>query len=146
LTRGRGSPPRFAGVDEHLFVNSQGVFCRVTDIVPVARMQELHLTQGPLARLRKQVMLEVGTPPGPAEARAPGREEYEGRALLDALVGYAKQARVPEAGTERWQTRATLSRENASGERPDGPGAHGDGGSETEGPEGPMTGTERRVG
>ncbi|HIY42317.1 MAG TPA: PH domain-containing protein [Candidatus Nocardiopsis merdipullorum] len=142
LTRGQSSSPRFAGVDEHLFVSSQGVFCRVTDIVPVARMQELRLTQGPLARLRKQVALEVGTPPGPAEARAPGREEYEGRALLDVLVGYAKQARVPEAGTERWQTRATLRRGNASGERPEGSRTHGDGGSGTEGPEGPTTGTE----
>src|SRR5699024_12383710 len=83
LTRGQSSSPRFAGVDEHLFVSSQGVFCRVTDIVPVARMQELRLTQGPLARLRKQVTLEVGTPPGPAEARAAGRAEDGGRALLD---------------------------------------------------------------
>lgn len=130
LVRGRGRWPRFVGADEHLFVSSQGMFCRVTDVVPVERVQELRLTQGPLARLRKQVTLGVDTPPGPADARAPGREEAEGRALLDALVRYGRQARVPEAGTERWETRATLSRESVAGERVERRESHGDSGSE----------------
>lgn len=134
LARGEGPLSRFVGADEYLFVSSQGVFCRVTDIVPVERVQELRLTQGPWARLRKRVTLGADTPPGPADARAPGREESEGRALLDALVGHGRQARVPGAGTERWETRATLSRGSASGERSESPETHGDGGAEVEGP------------
>src|SRR5699024_2039927 len=110
--------------DEHLFVSSQGTLCRVTDMVPVERMQELRLTQGPLSRLRKRVTLSVDTPPGPADARAPGRDANEGRALLDTLVRHGRQARVPAAGTERWETRANLTRERPSRERPESD--HGD--------------------
>ena len=106
-----------AGVDERLFVSVRGMFCRVTEIVPVERMQTLRLSAGPIARARGRATVDVDTPPGPVSARAADREAGEGRRFLDALVEYGRRARVPSAGTERWATRATL---HAEPSRPEG--------------------------
>lgn len=98
------------GVDERLFVSAHGLFCLVTEVVPVERVQAVRLVAGPLARFTGRVAVDVDTPPGPVRARASGREAEEGRRFLDALVEYGRRARVPSAGTERWATRATLTR------------------------------------
>ncbi|MFE3458482.1 PH domain-containing protein [Nocardiopsis aegyptia] len=98
------------GVDERLFVSTRGPFCRVTEIVPVERVQTLRITAGPLERLTGRVSVDVDTPPGPVRAHAALREAVEGRGLLDALVDHGRRARVPEAGTERWATRSTEAR------------------------------------
>lgn len=103
-----------AGVDERLFVSVRGLFCRVTEIVPVERMQTLRLSSGPLAQLRGRATVDVDTPPGPVTARAADREAGEGRRFLDALVEYGRRARVPSAGTERWATRATMHGESVT--------------------------------
>ena len=107
-----------AGVDERLFVSVRGVFCRVTEIVPVERMQTLRLSAGPIARLRGRVTVDVDTPPGPVSARATDRGAAEGRRFLDALAEAGRRARVPSAGTERWATRATMHAESGQRERP----------------------------
>ncbi|MFE1167793.1 PH domain-containing protein [Nocardiopsis sp. NPDC058789] len=100
--------PQAVGVDERLFVSVRGLLCRVTEIVPVERMQALRLSAGPVAQLRGRVTVDVDTPPGPVTARAADREAGEGRRFLDVLVENGRRARVPSAGTERWATRATM--------------------------------------
>ncbi|MFE9244226.1 PH domain-containing protein [Nocardiopsis sp. NPDC006938] len=100
--------PHAVGADERLFVSVRGALCRVTEVVPVERMQGLRLSAGPIAQLRGRVTVDVDTPPGPVAARAVDREAVEGRRLLDALTQYGRRARVPSAGTERWATRATM--------------------------------------
>ncbi len=119
LVPNRRRAPNLAGTDEHLFVTTRGLLCRVTDVVPVERMQTLRLTAGPLARLTGRVSLDVDTPPGPADARATGRAAAEGRGLLDALVGSARRALVREAGTERWATRSTEGPSEGAGDTPE---------------------------
>ncbi|MFJ9557368.1 PH domain-containing protein [Nocardiopsis sp. NPDC101807] len=102
--------PGLVGVDRRLFISTRGLFCQVTEIVPVERVQSLRLTAGPLARFTGLVSVDVDTPPGPVRARASAREAGEGRRLVDALAAYGRRARVPSAGTERWATRSTLER------------------------------------
>jgi putative membrane protein len=106
------------GVDEHLFVSTRGLFCLVTEIVPVERVQTARLVAGPLARLTGRVAVDVDTPPGPVRARAHGRQAREARRFLDALAEHGRRARVPAAGTERWATRATLTRRTGAAGRP----------------------------
>ncbi|GAB3712989.1 PH domain-containing protein [Nocardiopsis oceani] len=112
-----------AGVDARLFVSVRGIFCRVTEIVPVERMQVLRLSSGPLSQLRDWATVHVETPPGPVAARAADREAVEGRRFMDALLEYGRRARVPTAGTERWATRATMhgdaAAERGSAEEPE---------------------------
>ncbi len=137
LVPNRGPVPSLVGVDERLFVSSRGLFCLVTEIVPVERVQTVRLVAGPLARLTGRAAVDVDTPPGPVRARAAGREAGEARRFLDALVEYGRRARVPAAGTERWATRSTLSR------RPSGRPPRGEAGADTASPEvgGPGTGS-----
>ncbi|WP_036553520.1 PH domain-containing protein [Nocardiopsis sp. CNT312] len=111
--------PRSAGVDARLFVGAHGLFCKVTEIVPVERVQSLRLVAGPLSPLTGRVSFEVDTPPGPVRARTCGRTAREGRALLDSLVDFGRRARVPEAGTERWETRSTLGPRGWGGDTPE---------------------------
>ncbi|WP_086003338.1 PH domain-containing protein [Nocardiopsis halotolerans] len=127
LVPNRSPVPSMVGVDERLFVSTRGLFCTVTEVVPVERVQAARLVAGPLSRFTGRVTVDVDTPPGPVRAEAPGREAGEARRFLDALVEYGRRARVPSAGTERWATRATLTRRPGpagSGrptfERPDG--------------------------
>ena len=127
LVVNRGLLPNAAGVDERLFVSVRGLFCRVTEIVPVERMQTLRLSSGPLAQLRGRATVDVDTPPGPVTGRASDRDAAEGRRFLDALVEYGRRARVPSAGTERWATRATMHGESVP---------KGDEGEKSEIPEG----------
>ncbi|MBQ1080199.1 PH domain-containing protein [Nocardiopsis sp. B62] len=112
LVDNRGPLPHAVGVDERLFVSVRGILCRVTEIVPVERMQALRLSAGPVAQLRGRVTVDVDTPPGPVSARATDRNASEGRRFLDALVEHGRRARVPSAGTERWATRATMHGES----------------------------------
>jgi len=99
------------GADEYLFVTTRGLFCRITDVVPVERVQALRLAEGPWSRLTGRLTAGADTPPGPADGRAHGLESGHARSLLDALVVHGRRARGPEAGTERWATRATLNRD-----------------------------------
>ena len=103
------------GVDDRLFVTVSGVFCQVTEIVPMERVQSLQLVAGPWARFTGRATVGVGVPPGPVRARARRGEAAQARRLLEEMVVLGRRARVPAAGTERWETRATLT-------RPEGPG------------------------
>lgn len=138
LVPNQGPFRALVGVDERLFVSTRGLFCLVTEIVPVERVQAVRLVAGPLARFTGRVAVDVDTPPGPVRAKASGRGVEEGRRLLDALVEYGRRARVTAAGTERWETRANLTRRPTS-VRP-GSGQSGSGGPEPRGPEGPEPG------
>lgn len=126
LVPNRSPVPSLMGVDEHLFISIRGLFCLVTEIVPVERVQAVRLVAGPLSRFTGRVAVDVDTPPGPVRAKAPGRDAGEARRFVDALVEYGRRARVPAAGTERWETRSTLTRRRGRVEEPDrgiaGPG------------------------
>jgi len=124
LVPNRSWTPGMVGVDQRLFVSTKGLFCLVTEIVPVERVQALRLTAGPLARFTGLVSVDVETPPGPVRAHASAREAGEGRGLVDALAAYSRRARVPSAGTERWATRSTLPRRQDAEDH----GEPGDGG------------------
>lgn len=116
LVPGRKGSRSLVGVDAHLFVTVSGLFCRVTEVVPMERVQALRLTAGPLSRFTGRVAFGVGVPPGPVRARAQNREAAEARRLLDEMVDLGRRARVPAAGPERWATRATMTRAEDSGE------------------------------
>ncbi|MFY7064452.1 PH domain-containing protein [Nocardiopsis changdeensis] len=115
LVPGRKGSRSLVGVDAHLFVTVSGLFCRVTEVVPMERVQSLRLTAGPLSRFTGRVAFGVGVPPGPVRARAQNREAAEARRLLDEMVDLGRRARVPAAGPERWATRATMTRAEDSG-------------------------------
>lgn len=107
LYRAARGPGEAAGLDTGLFVAMHGVFCRVIEIVPTARVQTVRLSAGPLSLFTKTAAVEVDTPPGPVRARAAGRSAAGGRRLVDSLAEYGHTARTGAAGPERWVTRAT---------------------------------------
>ncbi len=97
------------GVDEQLFVVRRGLFCRITEIVPHVRAQNLRMTAGPINRWRGVAAVDADTPPGPIRARAAGRDLAEARRVLDGVAEYAHAARRTTAGPERWATRSEVS-------------------------------------
>lgn len=105
-----------AGADEHLFVTSAGLFCRVTEIVPLERVQALRLIAGPLSRLTGRASVDVDTAPGPVRARVAGRNVDEARRLVEELAARTRRARRTSEGPERWATRATVDRRGATEE------------------------------
>jgi putative membrane protein len=85
------------GLDDRHLVSAYGVATTTTDVVPLAKVQSLRLTQGPWQRRLGLCSLHVDT----AGRRLPGtvalhRGELEGRQLLADL---ARRARAARAGT-----------------------------------------------
>ena len=87
--------------DERVLVTRRGRFGQRTDIVPLARMQSVRITQGPLQRRLRLATVYADLSAGPVKAVALHRDESEARALLDQLVIDARQARAA-ARPDRW--------------------------------------------
>nr|WP_184080875.1 PH domain-containing protein [Nocardiopsis mwathae] len=96
------------GLDERLFVTQRGVLCRITEIVPHARVQSIRLTAGPISRWRGVADVDADTPPGPIRARAVGRDLAEARRVVDGVAERGHSARTTMAGPERWATRSEM--------------------------------------
>ncbi|CAM4125360.1 PH domain-containing protein [Nocardiopsis rhodophaea] len=94
------------GIDDRLFVSRRGIVCRVTEIVPHARVQSVRLTAGPISRWRGVADVDADTPPGPIRARAVGRDLAEARRVVDGVAERGHAARATAAGPERWATRS----------------------------------------
>ena len=83
------------GLDDRHLVSTYGVLTTTTDVVPLAKVQSLRLTAGPLQRRLGLCTLHVDT----AGRRLPGtvvphRGAQEGQALLDELSVRARAART----------------------------------------------------
>ncbi|CAA9359831.1 MAG: transmembrane protein, distant homology with ydbT [uncultured Frankineae bacterium] len=87
------------GLDDRHLVSAYGIATTTTDVVPLAKVQSLRLTQGPLQRRLGLSSVHVDT----AGRRLPGtvalhRGDAEGRVLLGELTERAKVARAVDAG------------------------------------------------
>lgn len=83
------------GIDDRHLVSTYGVLTTTTDVVPLAKVQSLRLTAGPVQRRLGLCSLHVDT----AGRRLPGtavlhRSAQEGQALLDELAVRARAARA----------------------------------------------------
>ena len=87
------------GVDDRHVVSAYGIATTTTDVVPLAKVQSLRLTQGPWQRRLGLSSLHVDTAgrrlPG---AVAPHRGDDEGRRLLRELTERARAARAVRPG------------------------------------------------
>ena len=82
------------GVDDRHVVSCYGILTRVTDVVPLAKVQSLRQLAGPWQRRLRLASLRIDT----AGRRLPGtvalhRDEKEARALLEELTERARAAR-----------------------------------------------------
>ena len=87
------------GTDERHLVSAYGIATTTLDVVPLAKVQSLRWTQGPLQRRLGLSSVHVDT----AGRRLPGavavhRGEQEGQALLAELTEAARAARAVSAG------------------------------------------------
>lgn len=103
-----------AGVGEHLVVTRHGVLTRRTHVVPHARVQSLHVVQGPVQRRLGLADVRVDSPPGPVRVRARHREAAEARTLLEQEVARAAAAR----GSASVALRGGTTREDPHGTTP----------------------------
>ena len=98
--RAPASYPRLAiGTDERHLVSTYGIATTTVDVVPLAKVQSLRWTQGPLQRRLGLSSVHVDT----AGRRLPGavavhRGAQEGRVLLAELTEAARAARAVSAG------------------------------------------------
>jgi putative membrane protein len=86
---------------ERVLVTIRGRFGSRTDIVPLARVQSVRITQGPFQRLLRLATVHADLSSGPVKARALHRDEQEARHLVDRLVADARVARAA-ARPDRW--------------------------------------------
>lgn len=89
------------GDDASVFVARRGRFLRQLDAVPHARTQSVRVTQGPWQRRLGLASVHVDTAPGPVRVTAAHRDASEARAVCDAQVERARQARLT-SGPDRW--------------------------------------------
>ena len=92
-----GRPWLAFGMDDRLVVSRAGLFARRTDLVPLARVQSLRLTQGPLQRWLRLASVHADSPVGLVNAQGVHREPAEARRLVQEGVARARQARMPHA-------------------------------------------------
>ena len=92
------------GWNEHVFVARRGRVTRHLEVVPHARTQSVHLTQGPWQRRLGVATVQVDSTPGPVRIRALHRPLDETRALAQEQSERARVARVDDQ-PEHWATR-----------------------------------------
>jgi len=92
-----GRPWLAFGMDDRLVVSRAGLFARRTDLVPLARVQSLRLTQGPLQRWLRLASVHADSPVGLVNAQGLHREPAEARRLVQEGVERAREARMPRA-------------------------------------------------
>jgi putative membrane protein len=78
-------------------VSRAGLFARRTDLVPLARVQSLRLTQGPFQRRLRLASVHADSPVGLVNAQGLHREPAEARRLVQEGVERAREARMPRA-------------------------------------------------
>ena len=88
------------GVDDRHVVSTYGIATTTTDVVPLAKVQSLRRTEGPLERRLGLASLHVDS----AGRRLPGcvaphRDAAEADALLEDLASRARRARSRSSGT-----------------------------------------------
>jgi putative membrane protein len=81
------------GLGERLLVGRVGLLTRRTHAVPYARVQSLHLLQGPWQRRLALADLQVDSPQGPVKLRGRHRDAGQARELLDRTHRLARRAR-----------------------------------------------------
>jgi putative membrane protein len=86
------------GMDDRLVVSRAGLFARRTDLVPLARVQSLRLTQGPVQRWLRLASVHADSPVGLVHAQGQHRDHAEARWLVEVGVERARVARMPRAG------------------------------------------------
>lgn len=96
------------GVDDTVLVTRRGLLCRVTEIVPHVRVQDIRLVEGPVSRLLGVASVVVDTAPGPARAWAVGRDRAEACRIVETVAAHAREARAGSEGPERWVTRGDI--------------------------------------
>lgn len=92
-----GRPWLAFGMDDRLVVSRAGLFARRTDLVPLARVQSLRLTQGPFQRRLRLASVHADSPVGLVNAQGLHREPAEARRLVQQGVERAREARMPRA-------------------------------------------------
>ena len=92
-----GRPWLAFGMDDRLVVSRAGLFARRTDLVPLARVQSLRLTQGPLQRWLRLASVHADSPVGLVNAQGVHRDPAEARRLVQEGVERAREARMPRA-------------------------------------------------
>jgi putative membrane protein len=83
-----------AGVGSDVIASREGWMVRRTHVVRHARVQSLHLRQGPLQRRLGLADVQVDSPPGAVRVRARHRAAAEARALLEQEGALAREARL----------------------------------------------------
>jgi putative membrane protein len=83
-----------AGIGPDVIASREGWMVRRTHVVRHARVQSLHLRQGPLQRRLGLADVQVDSPPGPVRVRARHRAAAEARALLEQEGALAREARL----------------------------------------------------
>jgi putative membrane protein len=81
------------GQDAELLVSRRGWWKRRLDVVPHARVQSVHVSQGPLQRWLRLADAHVDSPPGPVHVRAVQCDEGVARGYLADAVARARAAR-----------------------------------------------------
>jgi len=74
------------GLGHALVVTTRGLLTRRTDVVPRAKIQSVHLTQGPLQRSMRLASLRFDLPSGPVSALAAHRDQAEAWRLAQSVV------------------------------------------------------------
>lgn len=92
-----GRPWLAFGMDDRLVVSRAGLFARRTDLVPLARVQSLRLTQGPIQRWLRLASVHADSPVGLVNAQGVHRDPVEARRLVQEGVERARVARMPRA-------------------------------------------------
>ncbi len=92
-----GRPWLAFGMDDRLVVSRAGLFARRTDLVPLARVQSLRLTQGPIQRWLRLASVHADSPVGLVNAQGVHRDPAEARRLVQEGVERAREARMPRA-------------------------------------------------
>ena len=94
---------RLLGVaaDDQVVAVRRGRLVRRLAMVPHARMQSVHLTQGPWQRRLSLATLRIDVAPGPVTVLGLHQDAATARRLVDEQATRAKQARA-SAGPDRW--------------------------------------------
>ena len=92
--------------NDRVFAARRGRLLRRLTLVPHARTQSVHLTQGPWQRRLDVATVRVDIAPGPVAALALHQDATTARALADDQAARAKLARA-SAGPERWMSGTT---------------------------------------
>ncbi len=87
--------------DAVVFAARRGRFVRRTAVMPQARTQSIHLTQGPWQRRLGLASLRIDIAPGPVAVLGLHQPVESVRALVDQQAQLARQSRL-EASPQRW--------------------------------------------